>query len=163
MPFLRCRRASEITALQSQNKKGTARGPFPTGAYAGQFAPRVLPGQNKKTSSTTQAGPHEFCSTTDKRNVRQFAPGCYPGVGRVTNGTFCVDFGGKPVVRSVLQLFRKCEFLDSGKPSLSIDINVFFKLNLYKVYGFQWTNRKNCCIIISFLCRGLNAVIYRKR
>ena len=104
-----------------------------------------------------------FYSTIDKHNVRQFAPGCYPGVGRVTNGTFCVDFGGKPVARFVLQIFRKCEFLDSGKPSLSIDINVFFKLNLYKVYGFQWTNRKNCCIIISFLCRGLNAVIYQKR
>ena len=98
-----------------------------------------------------------------KRRVGQFAPGCYPGVGRVTNGTFCVDFGGKPVARFVLQIFRKCEFLDSGKPSLSIDINVFFKLNLYKVYGFQWTNRKNCCIIISFQCRGLNAVIYLKR
>ena len=90
-------------------------------------------------------------------------PGCYPGVGRVTNGTFLVDFVGKPVARMILQIFRKCEFLDSGKPSLSIDINVFFALNLYKVYGFQWTNRKNCCIIISFLCRGHKAVIYRKR
>ena len=144
MPFLRCRRASEISALQSQNKKGTARGPFPT----------VM---------TCQAGPHVFNSTIDKHRVRQFAPGCYPGVGRVTNGTFCVDFGGKPVALFVLQIFRKCEFLDSGKPSLSIDINVFFKLNLYKVYGFQWTNRKNCCMIISFQCRGLNAVIYLKR
>ena len=107
---------------------GTPGTAFPTGAYAGQFA-----------------------------------PGCYPGVGRVTNGTFCVDFGGKPVARFVLQIFRKCEFLDSGKPSLSIDINVFFEQNLYKVYGFQWTNRKICCIIISFLCRRLNAVIYQKR
>ena len=143
MPFLRCRRASEITALQSQNKKGTARGPFPT----------VM---------TCQAGPHVFYSTNDTHNVGQFGPRpCR--VGRVTNGTFCVDFGGKPVARFVLQIFRKCEFLDSGKPSLSIDINVFFKQNLYKVYGFQWTNRKNCCMIISFQCRGLNAVIYLKR
>ena len=79
------------------------------------------------------------------------------------NGTFSVDFGGKPVARLVLQIFQKCEFLDSGKPSFLIDINVFFELNLYKVYGFQWTNRKDCCIIISFLSRGLNAVIYQKR
>jgi hypothetical protein len=113
-------------------------------------------------STTTQAGPNVFYSTNDTHHVGQFGPRpCR--VGRVTNGTFCVDFGGKPVARFVLQIFRKCEFLDSGKPSLSIDINVFFKLNLYKVYGFQWTNRKNCCIIISFLCRGLNAVIYQKR
>ena len=55
MPFLRCRRASEKTALQSQNKQGTARGPFPT----------VM---------TCQAGPHEFHSTIDKHNVRQFGP-----------------------------------------------------------------------------------------
>ena len=70
---------------------------------------------------------------------------------------------GKPVALLTLQIFRKCEFLESAKPSFYIGTNVFFKLNLYKVYGFQWTNQEICCIIISFLCRGLKAVIFRKR
>ena len=70
---------------------------------------------------------------------------------------------GKPVAHNVFEIFRKWEFSESGRCAKFIDMNVFFEQNLYKVYGFQWTKRKNYCIIISFLCRGLNAVIFRKR
>ena len=50
----------------SKTKKGTARGPFPT----------IL---------TYHAGPHEFYSTADKQNLRQFGSGHCP----VTLQTLC--------------------------------------------------------------------------
>ena len=85
-----------------------------------------------------------------------------PG-GQVAIGTYPVGLWMEPVAQMVLPIFRNCEFPKTGKLALYIGIFLFFEQILYKVSSFQWTNRKNCCIIISFLCRGLNAVIYRKR
>ena len=73
--------------------------------------------------------------------------------GQVAIGTDFVGFEEKPVAHWFFKIFRKCEFSNTGKLALYIDIKVFFALNLYKVSGFQWTNREICCIIITFLCR----------
>ena len=83
--------------------------------------------------------------------------------GQVAIGTGEVEFWGKPVAHVVFKIFRNCEFPKTGKLALYIGKIVFFEQNLYKVFGFQWTNRKICCIIISFLCCGRKAVIYWKR
>ena len=85
-----------------------------------------------------------------------------PG-GQVAIGTYPVGLWAKSVAQMILLIFRNCEFPKTGKLALYIGIFLFFEQILYKVSSSQWTNRKNCCIIISFLCRGLNAVIYRKR
>ena len=73
--------------------------------------------------------------------------------GQVAIGTDFVGFAGKPVAQMVFKIFRNCEFSNTGKLAFYIDIKVFFAQKLYKVSGFQWTNREICCIIVTFLCR----------
>ena len=73
--------------------------------------------------------------------------------GQVAIGTDFVGFAEKPVAHWFFKIFQKCEFSNTGKLAIYIDIKVFFKQKLYKVSGFQWTNREFCCIIITFLCR----------
>ena len=83
--------------------------------------------------------------------------------GQVAIGTFPVGLWGKPVAQRIFISFQSLWFSISGSLVNIFDKNVFFEQNLYKVFGFQWTKRNVCCIIISFLCRRANAVIYRKR
>ena len=73
--------------------------------------------------------------------------------GQVAIGTDFVGFAEKPVAHWFFKIIQKCEFSNTGKLAIYIDIKVFFKQKLYKVSGFQWTNREFCCIIITFLCR----------
>ena len=75
--------------------------------------------------------------------------------GQIAIGTVKVERWEKPVAQYVFLSFLRYPFTISGSLVIIIDINIFFEQILYKVYGFQWTNRKICCIIISFLCRGL--------
>ena len=68
-------------------------------------------------------------------------------------GTVSVELCAQPFALCVFPIFPSSDFTNSGNPSFFIGINVFFHLKLFKVSNSQWTNRGNCCIIISLLCR----------
>ena len=134
--------------LQPTGIWGTARRPFPTLEFL-KF--ELLQAAFFNTQRVRCKG---FCS----------APFFLPGrVRQVAIGTCRVGLCEKAVAQRIFISFQRLQFSISGKLGILFDINVFFEQNLYKVFGFQWTNRKICCIIISFLCCGRKAVIYWKR
>ena len=133
----------------------------------------LRPPRNDSTISTHR-GPVAKCNRPfdtaffDAQRVRCKGfcgePFFLPGrVRQVAIGTCRVGLCEKPVALRIFISFQRLQFSISGKLGILFDINVFFEQNLYKVFGFQWTNRKICCIIISFLCCGRKAVIYWKR
>ena len=105
------------------------------------FPPRGQDGPPSAVGTLSPAFPTGRCCRQGRKH------------GQVAIGTDFVGFAEKPVAQMVFKIFRNCEFSNTGKLALYIDIKVFFALKLYKVSGFQWTNREFCCIIITFLCR----------